>query len=351
LREGRDESAVRARADERSRVTPPRRRAAAHAMVLASPPRKGELIMNDIILHHYPPSPFAEKVRVTLGIKGMSWKSVLIPLVMPKPELMPLTGGYRRTPVMQIGADIYCDTQIIVRELERRFPEPKLAPAGSEALAEALAFWADRILFGPAVSVALDRIGEMLPEAFFTDRAGFFGRPFERSAGKQDLLAATGLLYAGLSQVEAMLADGRAFLLGAAPSSFDAAVYNPVWFLRSAGGAKVTPLDRLPRISAWADRMAAFGSGSMSELSASEALDIARRAQPEAPTSVDAADPSGLQAGARVSVMPDDTGKVPVTGELVGLDAHEIAIRRVDENVGVVVVHFPRAGFLLSTES
>jgi hypothetical protein len=31
---------------------------------------------------------------------------------------------------MQIGADIYCDSQCIIRELQRRFPEPTLSAAG-----------------------------------------------------------------------------------------------------------------------------------------------------------------------------------------------------------------------------
>ena len=63
--------------------------------------------MADIILHHYETSPYAEKIRVALGIKGLAWSSVQIPRIMPKPDLMPLTGGYRKTPVMQIGADIF----------------------------------------------------------------------------------------------------------------------------------------------------------------------------------------------------------------------------------------------------
>ena len=75
--------------------------------------------MTDIILHHYGLSPFAEKVRIGLGLKQAAWKSVDIPNVMPKPDLMPLTGGYRKTPVMQVGADIYCDTQLIMLELEQ----------------------------------------------------------------------------------------------------------------------------------------------------------------------------------------------------------------------------------------
>lgn len=72
---------------------------------------------SEIIFHAYPQSPVAEKVRVAFGIKGLAWRSVEIPRLPPKPMLTALTGGYRRTPVMQIGADIYCDSQCIIREL------------------------------------------------------------------------------------------------------------------------------------------------------------------------------------------------------------------------------------------
>jgi glutathione S-transferase len=72
----------------------------------------------DLVLHHYPRSPFAEKVRIAFGLKGLHWHSVIQPRIAPKPELVALTGGYRRIPVLQIGADIYCDTRRILAELE-----------------------------------------------------------------------------------------------------------------------------------------------------------------------------------------------------------------------------------------
>src|SRR5271167_178323 len=81
-----------------------------------------DVLMTDIILHHYEISPYSEKVRIGLGLKGLAWGSVEIPVIMPKPDLTALTGGYRKTPVLQIGADIYCDSQLIMRELERRHP-------------------------------------------------------------------------------------------------------------------------------------------------------------------------------------------------------------------------------------
>ena len=109
--------------------------------------------MTEVILHHYPMSPYAEKVRKALGIKRLAWRSVTIPVIMPKPDLTPLTGGYRKTPVMQIGADIYCDTQLILRELERRFPEPSFYRGTDAGTANALSFYLDRTLFSPVVGL------------------------------------------------------------------------------------------------------------------------------------------------------------------------------------------------------
>ena len=122
--------------------------------------------MSEIILHHYPMSPYAEKVRLAFGLKGISWRSVHIPNIMPKPELMPLTGGYRRTPVMQVGADIFCDTLCILREVERRFPAPSLYPNGDKGVAHAATWWAEKSLFDTAVGIAFGEMGDKLPEAF-----------------------------------------------------------------------------------------------------------------------------------------------------------------------------------------
>ncbi|MDD9915100.1 MAG: glutathione S-transferase N-terminal domain-containing protein, partial [Rhodospirillaceae bacterium] len=92
---------------------------------------------NELVLHNYDFSNYAEKARLALGYKGLSWRSVIIPPVAPKPDLTPLTGGYRRTPVLQIGADIYCDTKLILRQLERLQPQPTLYPNGYIALGDA----------------------------------------------------------------------------------------------------------------------------------------------------------------------------------------------------------------------
>ena len=305
--------------------------------------------MADLILHHYPNSPFAEKVRVALGIKQLAWKSVQIPNMMPKPDLMPLTGGYRKTPVMQVGADIYCDTQLIMLEIERRCPKPPLLPVGQEGEARAIAMWIDRTIFWSAVGVVMGAIGDKLPEAFKQDRSEFSGRPFDAAMLKRMQPITREQTYAQLALAEQMLRDGRPFLLGAVPSLADCALWNPVWFLqvRMGQGDTPSPLDRLPKIVEWSGRMKALGTGKPAEMSATDALAVAQAATPEA-AKVDEKDPSGLKAGQKITITPDDTGKVPVTGTLVGLSNDRVSIIRSDAKVGDVVVHFPRAGFIIT---
>jgi len=272
---------------------------------------------------------------------------VIIPNMMPKPDLMPLTGGYRKTPVLQVGADIYCDTQLILLELERRAPKPPLLPVGQEGEARGLTMWIDRNIFWSAVGVVMGAIADQLPEDFKKDRSEFSGRPFDSAKLKAAVPMALEQTYAQLSIAEHILRDGRPFLLGAAASLADCALYNPVWFLQSRLGKGPTPapLDRLPKLVVWAERMKAFGNGKPTDMPAAVALETAKAATPEA-AKVDESDPSGLKAGQKISVVPDDTGKVPVSGTLVGLSASRVSLIRSDPRVGDVVVHFPRAGYI-----
>ena len=198
--------------------------------------------MSAIILHHYPTSPFAEKVRIALGLKGLAWRSVIIPMIMPKPDLMPLTGGYRKTPVMQIGADIYCDTQCILRELERRFPERSFYRGTDAGTANALAFMIDRNLFSPAVGIVFGaRDFAKLAPGLLEDRAKMTGREMnlDRIRAARPMLVEQ--LRMQLVWFASMLEDGRAFLQGTEPTLVDCALYNPCWFIRSNMGA-VAPL-------------------------------------------------------------------------------------------------------------
>lgn len=303
---------------------------------------------HQIILHHYPSSPFSEKVRLAFGIKRLSWRAVEQPIIMPKPDLLPLTGGYRKIPVLQLGADIYCDTQIILRELERRFPEPSIFPM-KNGLDYGLAFWSDRLFFMPSVAVVFGEIGHLVPDAFKQDRAKMSGSSFSTDAMQAAAPFARDQWRAHADFVAETLADGRDFLGGAKPGAADIHAYMNFWWLKAAvPNVAAAMLEEYPTIESWCGRIAAIGHGTISPLEPSEALAIGKAASPEARRAADPSDPRGLKPGDRVTVAADDYGRDPVAGEILFSNAHEIAILRNDPAVGDIAVHFPRAGFTVT---
>jgi glutathione S-transferase len=301
-----------------------------------------------IVLHHFEKSPFSEKVRVVFGIKNIAWTSVLISRIMPRPDLMPMTGGYRRTPTLQIGADIYCDTQVIIRELERRFPQPTLHPAGNAGLAWGLGMWTDRSFFQNTVNLVFGTLADQVPKDFREDREQLRGQKFDVDAMKAAIPQMRDQLRAHVDWIETQLHDGRAFLGGPLPGLADVHAYMNVWYVRGNLPDAAKLFERFPKMLAWEQRVKGLGHGARErELSPAEALEIARAATPQTAVASDEGDLNARKPGDRVQVIPDDYGKVPVEGTIVSLSAQHIAIRRQDARAGEVVVHFPRAGFLV----
>ena len=300
-----------------------------------------------IILHHFEQSPFSEKVRVVFGLKNIAWTSVLISRIMPRPDLMPMTGGYRRTPVMQIGADIYCDSQIIIRELERRFPEPTLFPNGDEGIAWATAMWTDRSFFQNTVNLVFGSLADQVPQDFIADREKLRGAKFDVAAMTAAIPQMRDQFRAHLQWIETQLGDNRPWLGGDKPGLTDVNAYMNVWYVRGNLPTADAMFAEFSHVRAWETRLRGIGHGRRSELSTAAALDIATSAVPQTAERSDPADPNGRKPGDRVEVAPDDYGKIRVGGEIVALSAQHIAIRRHDPRAGEVVVHFPRAGFLV----
>ncbi|MGB8840827.1 MAG: glutathione S-transferase, partial [Aliidongia sp.] len=297
----------------------------------------------------YAHSPFSEKIRLGLGLKNLPWQSVTLPPIMPKPDLMPLTGGYRKTPVLQIGADIYCDTELIMRVLERQQPTPSFHAGSDPGTCGLLAWSIERSIFAPAVALAFAAIGDMIPAAFIEDREKFSGRRIDVARLRADRPLFVDQLRPQLDWLSKMLADGRPYLLGSAPTSVDLAAYHPIWFMRSLLGADAAAaIPGVALLLPWADRIAAIGHGRKTDLSSASGLEIARDAEPEAvpPDTHDASEER--LPGARISVTPDDTGRDPVSGILVAASAQEIILAREEPALGRVHVHFPRAGFVIT---
>ncbi|MDE1172508.1 MAG: glutathione S-transferase family protein [Parvibaculaceae bacterium] len=304
-------------------------------------------LSNAIIFHQYDISPFSEKVRTAFAIKGLEWYAVNQPVIMPKPELLALTGGYRKIPVMQIGADIYCDSQIILRELERRFPTPSLHVGEDKGLSWGLGMWTDRTFFQTVIPIIFGYVGKHITPEFKQDREAMSGRPFDVAAMAAAAPLMADQLRAQIDWLEAQLGDGRPFLLGEKPGLADVNVYYNFAFVRWSHPGALDFLKGYPHVAQWEARIKNLGHGERKELSREDALDIARDAAPMTEPYTDEGEPNGLKTGDNISVMADDYGRDPIRGELVSSSAQHIALKRTDPRVGEVVVHFPRAGFFV----
>ncbi len=301
--------------------------------------------MAEIILHHYPQSPVSEKIRVVLGIKGLDWRSVEIPRLPPKPDLMPLTGGYRMTPVMQIGADIFCDSLCIARAIQERFPEPTLYPGGGDGMVWGVSRWTDGLFFQTALEVVFGAEHRNMPPEFIADRGQlYFGGDGTMEQLQSDLANSIARLRTQFGWVEERLATGRDFMLGGAPGMPDALVYYVTWFVRGRWSGGPDLLAQFPSLCAWEDRVRAIGHGTPKNITSGEALEIARGHDPATAETPDPGDPRGLKPGDAVGVTPE-TGGTTVPGSILSLRRNEIAITREDERVGRVAIHFPTIGY------
>ncbi|MGO4330028.1 glutathione S-transferase family protein [Cupriavidus sp. 2TAF22] len=307
--------------------------------------------MADFILHQYATSPFSEKVRLLMGAKGLDWQAVEIPPILPKPDVVALTGGYRRTPILQVGADIYCDSALICEVIDAAAPAPApaLYPAGQAAAARIAAHWLDTALFTVAVTYlfqpagAQSMLGHLTPaqiQAFTADRKAMRG---DGNGLRMPLSEAIALLHETFGRLEQQFKAGVAHVAGPALSVADFSLYHNVWFIRRASEL-ARLLDAYPAVQAWYARMQAFGHGKVRVIDSGAALDVAQHADPVAqPGSVSAG--SGFEAGEAVTVTPTDYARDPVAGVLVALDAQRAVLRRQDPRAGAVNVHFPRQGY------
>jgi glutathione S-transferase len=247
---------------------------------------------------------------------------------------------------MQFGAHIYCDTQIIIRELEARYPSPTLFPDNSQFLGWGTSFWTDKLLFSTAAAIVFGTFGEQMPPEFVKDRMEYSGGGINIEKMKAALPISLQQFAAMMDWAEQGLSDGRDYLLGSEASLVDFNLNYAVRFASRSPAAKEI-VAGYPNLSAWLTRIAAFGEGTSTEITAADALGIARNDDVSGFSGDISAD-EGKKAGDEVKVMPNDTGRVPVSGELVTLNRREIALRHKNDIVGEVIIHFPRAGFIVT---
>jgi len=306
--------------------------------------------MSNILLHHYPLSPFAEKIRLILGYKKLNWQSVHIPMYMPKPDVVALTGGHRRTPFMQIGADIYCDTSLICDVLEHIAPTPTLYPDAVKGTARIVAQWADSLVFPVAMAYNFQPAGaahvlaNWSPEdvkVFVQDRTTMRG-----GAPRMPAADAIGMYKSYLRRLSHML-EQHPFLLGDAPCVADFSAYHPTWYTLRQVPPLADILDLTPNVKDWLLRMEKWGHGTHTDISSVQALEIAHSSKPEDVSHEPFIDHHGIALGSQVVITAESFGLEPSAGELMAATRTRYTIRRHDPRAGTVHVHFPRVGFVL----
>jgi hypothetical protein len=207
--------------------------------------------------------------------------------------------------------------------------------------------WTDRPFFQNTVNLVFGSLADQVPADFIADREKLRGAKFDVAAMKAAIPQMRDQFRAHLQWIDTQLCDERQWIAGDAPSLCDVDAYMNIWYARSNLDNADELLAEYDHARAWAARLHTIGHGERTEMSTSEALAIATDATPQTEILSDPDDPNGRKPGDKVEVMPDDYGKIRVSGEIVALSAQHIAIRRHDPRAGEVVVHFPRAGFLV----
>lgn len=302
--------------------------------------------MPPVILHHYPMSPFSEKVRLLLGALGLEWESVISPESPPRPIVDPLTGGYRRIPVAQAGADIFCDSRLIFTELAGAQGRPEFDPDRLDESARKQCARLEGELFWAAItSVPARRIlGQLFRNLtffdalrFLRDRAGVARKARTKPVPPREAVV---MFDQHLRDLEQLLADGDDFLTGASAGYVDFAAYHTVWFRCVVGGLPLP--DTMPAVRGWYRRMADFGHGRMRESTGQQALSAARDAVPRPVPAALTQDPT---VGHPVSIQPTDYALDCTAGTLVGLGENRFIVARETADLGLLHVHFPADGF------
>jgi len=301
-----------------------------------------------LIVFHYPMSPFSQKLRAMLGYAQLPWLSVQVREMPPRPLLAQLAGGYRKIPVAQIGADVFCDTRSIATEIARLSGQRALALERCGRTAQQQAGDADRdLLLACLVCANTLSMGRKLLQSmplldiprFLWDRVNLGRKARLDSAAL--LRQPRRRLLEQLARLEAQLAS-QPFLFGSAPNHADFASYHGLWFVRDLGESSITA--GFPRVNAWMDRLNAFGDGARREIDGEQALRIAAEATPRRIAARHRADP---RIGQRVAIRPADYALERSTGLLVGVTPTRWILARDDPRLGRLHVHFPQQGFEL----
>jgi len=296
-----------------------------------------------LILHSYDASPFSEKIRLMFGHTGTTWRKLTTPPQPPRPSLDPVLGGYRRIPVLQIGADFFCDTRLVAHEIAILTNRPDLSAETCSETTRADVERFDGEIFRAGIStrsqarllLASLRMRGLGTIKLIRDRKHMIrAGGFRLGSAEQ----AQTLWAEHLKTLETRVTPG--FLGGHQPNAADFSAYHTIWFARDfVGDFDMAPW---PNLSRWYGEMAGFGHGAWEPVKPHEALAMAKDAAARALPEVTGTD---SLMGQMVDVSPTDYARDATTGTLIAATERRFVIARDTQGFGKVHIHFPRCGF------
>ncbi|KAF2106450.1 hypothetical protein BDV96DRAFT_590965 [Lophiotrema nucula] len=313
------------------------------------------------LLFHYPPSIYSHRVLWYLWLRGLPYDECIQPAYMPRPDLASININYRRIPILAIGKDIYCDSRLIIKTLEERFPGSNLSPRTSQeaGIKKLFESWSiDGGLFANAVKLIPYWTSKSLlkDKAFLDDRQQLMGgvrfTPEERERNRPDGLTHIRQAFEVLENT--WLADGRKWILGGdAPSVVDIdAVWPFEWVVADKWMAEALPKEyeqRFPRVYAYVRRFLEAANEGRKRIAKPTTFDrktvekhVLEAKEPLGDLEVIEDDPLKLKNGDEVDVYPSDYGMSHKDrGSLIGLTISTVTIR----NSKGLNLHFPRWNF------
>jgi len=298
-----------------------------------------------LILHQYDISPFSQKAQKMMGLKALSWQSVEMPMIAPKPDVEALTGGYRGTPVLQIGQDVFIDNWMIARALDAFDASGPAINAQGGLREAALYAWGER-LFTPLLHAALAAYQSEWDADFLADRKRVFpdvdfdtldvSDPDRRSQVR-----------AYLGTVEAQLELGQDFLGGLQVDSWDIHVWGMVWMIHSALPALMPIVKNFPRLTDWYERMSALGTGDRVDVE----IDVAWQALKDGPArplpATPDQEPLAPWVGESVDIAAGSADRGSASGRLLAVDQEQVVLGVEPIRGEEAQVWFPRFGYHL----
>ena len=296
-----------------------------------------------LILHQYDISPFSQKAQKMMGLKGLSWQNVEMPMIAPKPNVEALTGGYRGTPVLQIGADVFIDNWMIARALDYVSPDKPLINVRGPLSDGALYAWGER-LFTPLLHSALAVYKDQWDADFLADRKRVFP-DVDFDALEVHDAERLSQIRAYLGAVNEELNHRGAFLGGKRADGWDIHAWGLVWMIKSALPSVSPVVDCFPALLQWYERMTQIGTGTREDAAIEVAWSALKASAQRTLPSSDRNEPLNEWVGRSVSVLPGSADRGGAQGRLVAVD-HEQAVLVVEPLPGVEAqVWFPRFGY------